>query len=57
MTLNEASKTLCERLGFVHEGTARQAQFVDGEYVDVERYGLLVDEWEGPKAVLDGLAV
>ena len=57
MTLNEASKTLCERLGFVHEGTARQARFVDREYVDVERYGLLVDEWESPKAVLDGLAV
>jgi RimJ/RimL family protein N-acetyltransferase len=54
MAPNDASRTLCERLGFVHEGTARQAQFADGEYVDVERYGLLVDEWESPREVLDG---
>lgn len=50
---NEASQTLCERLGFVHEGTAREAKFVDGRYVGVERYGLLVDEWDGPAAVFD----
>lgn len=50
---NDASKRLCERLGFVHEGVARESQFVDGAYVDVVRYGLLVDEWEGPDAVLD----
>ena len=53
MAPNEASVRLCERLGFVHEGTARKAQFAGGEYVDVERYGLLVDEWSGPEAVLD----
>ncbi|MFC7114111.1 GNAT family N-acetyltransferase [Natronoarchaeum sp. GCM10025703] len=51
---NEASIRLCERLGFDHEGTARESQFADGEFVDVERYGLLVDEWAGPEAVLDG---
>lgn len=50
---NEASRTLCKRLGFVHEGTTREAQFADGRYVDVERYGLLVDEWDGPAEVLD----
>lgn len=49
---NAASRRLCERLGFVHEGTARESQFLDGEYVDVERYGLLVDEWQGPDEVL-----
>jgi RimJ/RimL family protein N-acetyltransferase len=54
MERNEASRRLCERLGFVHEGTARETQFADGEYVDVERYGLLVDEWDGPEEILDG---
>ena len=53
MAPNQDSKTLCERLGFVHEGTARGTQFANGKYVDVERYGLLVDEWEGPTEVLD----
>lgn len=53
MTPNEASRALCERLGFVHEGTARETQFADGDYVDVERYGLLIDEWGGPEAVLE----
>ncbi|APX95348.1 GNAT family N-acetyltransferase [Natronorubrum daqingense] len=52
MAPNEASKTLCERLGFVHEGTAREAQFAGGEYVDVDRYGLLHDEWRGPNEIL-----
>lgn len=51
---NEAAATLCERLGFAHEGTARESQFADGRYVDVERWGLLVDEWDGPDAVLRG---
>jgi RimJ/RimL family protein N-acetyltransferase len=49
---NDASSRLCERLGFVHEGTAREAQFVDGSHVDVDRYGLLADEWAGTDAVL-----
>lgn len=52
MAPNERSKRLIERLGFTHEGTAREAQFADGRYVDVERYGLLVGEWNGPESVL-----
>ena len=52
MAPNDASQTLCKRLGVVHEGTTRETQFVDGEYVDVERYGLLSDEWDGPATVL-----
>ncbi|WP_254546364.1 GNAT family N-acetyltransferase [Halomarina pelagica] len=54
MAPNEASVALCERLGFVHEGTVRETSFVDGERVDDESYGLLVHEWEGPEAVLGG---
>lgn len=53
VTQNAASVTLCERLGFVHEGTTRETQFVAGAFVDVERFGLLVDEWRGLEAVLD----
>ncbi|MFC7214314.1 GNAT family N-acetyltransferase [Saliphagus sp. GCM10025334] len=53
MAPNDASRRLCERLGFVHEGTAREAQFADGDYVDVERYGLLEREWDDPNTVLD----
>jgi ribosomal-protein-alanine N-acetyltransferase len=50
---NTASIALCERLGFVHEGTSREYGFADGEYVDLERYGLLADEWDGPREVLN----
>jgi RimJ/RimL family protein N-acetyltransferase len=53
MVENDGGRGLCERLGFVHEGTARESQFTDGSFVDVERYGLLEDEWDGPDAVLD----
>ncbi|MFB6220757.1 MAG: GNAT family N-acetyltransferase [Halolamina sp.] len=53
MDRNDASRRLCDRLGFVHEGTAREAQFTDGKFVDAERYGLLEAEWDRPEAVLD----
>lgn len=51
---NEASIALAETLGFVHEGTNREDGYRDGRYVDVERYGLLEQEWDGPEAVLGG---
>lgn len=54
MAPNERSQRLIKRLGFVHEGTAREAQFADGKYVDTDRYGLLHDEWDGPEEVLTG---
>ncbi len=44
---NEPSQKLLEQLGFEHEGSHREATFVDGEYQDVHWYGLLVDEWTG----------
>lgn len=50
---NDASRQLCERLGFVEEGAAREAWFLDGEHVDAVHYGLLEREWDGPAAVLD----
>ncbi|QLH84470.1 GNAT family N-acetyltransferase [Halosimplex pelagicum] len=44
---NEASKRVVEKLGFTHEGTKRDDDFVDGEYVDREVYAVLSGEWEG----------
>jgi RimJ/RimL family protein N-acetyltransferase len=48
---NEASLALCDRLDFTHEGTRRDAAFADGSFVDLEQFGLLEDEWDGPAAV------
>jgi len=42
---NLASRAIPERLGFKHEGTAREAALVRGHYVDVEQYGMLKREW------------
>ena len=50
---NEASRRLCARLGFVEEGAAREAWFLDGAHVDAVHYGLLDREWDGPAAVLE----
>jgi RimJ/RimL family protein N-acetyltransferase len=50
---NEASIALLDRVGFVHEGTRREAAFADGEYVDSEEYGLLARDWDGHEAALE----
>jgi RimJ/RimL family protein N-acetyltransferase len=42
---NDGSRGLLETLGFDREGRFREAAFVEGEYVDVLRYGLLASEW------------
>lgn len=42
---NPAGCRVFEKLGFQEEGVFRKEGFVDGEYVDVHRYGLLADEW------------
>jgi len=44
---NDASQRVLEKAGYVEEATLRKEAFVDGEYVDVHRYGLLADEFEG----------
>jgi ribosomal-protein-alanine N-acetyltransferase len=43
---NEPSRRLLESIGFTHEGTIRDGQFIDGEYQDTLWYGVLEDEWE-----------
>ena len=43
---NPASRRVLEKLGFSEEGHLRQESFIDGEFEDVYRYGLLADEWD-----------
>ncbi|MHB9288334.1 GNAT family N-acetyltransferase [Halobacteriales archaeon Cl-PHB] len=42
---NPGSCRVMEKVGFQQEGILRDEAFVEGERVDVVRYGLLVDEW------------
>lgn len=41
---NPASSRVLEKAGFAEEGRLRREAFVDGERVDLIRYGLLADE-------------
>lgn len=44
---NRPSQRVMEKLGFEREGVQRQAQFVDGEFVDSYLYGMLREDWDG----------
>jgi RimJ/RimL family protein N-acetyltransferase len=48
LTMNQPSRRLFARLGFVHEGTRRQGYFTAGRRLDVELYGLLSSEFTRP---------
>lgn len=42
---NTGSRRVLEKVGFTEEGVHRKEAFVNGEFVDVHRYGLLASEW------------
>lgn len=44
---NSGSRRVLERVGFEEEARLREHAFVDGERVDVYRYGLLASEFDG----------
>ncbi|WP_246941389.1 GNAT family N-acetyltransferase [Bacillus pinisoli] len=44
---NKKSRSVPERLGFINEGTIRQAEWLYDHYVDHIVYGVLVNEWRG----------
>jgi ribosomal-protein-serine acetyltransferase len=43
---NEKSCAIPKRLGFQFEATLREAQLVNGKYMDVSVYAMLAREWE-----------
>lgn len=57
LAFDEARIDALRRAGFVHEGTLRQHIRWDGDYVDVELYGLLEDEWPGYAAKVEALGL
>ncbi|MEO1620362.1 MAG: GNAT family protein [Cyanobacteria bacterium J06632_3] len=44
-TQNHRSRAIPKRLGFQHEGTLREAQWIDTHYVDHEIYAMLRRDW------------
>ena len=44
-TSNLPSQGIPKRLGFKHDGTARDASYVNNEYMDLEIYSMLDHEW------------
>ena len=44
---NKGSHRIWQKLGFRHEATFSEAEFIDGEFTDVHFYAVLEDEWEG----------
>lgn len=45
-TANIASRRIPESIGFRHEGTQRQAEWLYDHFVDLEMYSLLHQEWQ-----------
>ena len=50
---NRASARVAEKLGFTHEGIARQATLSRGEHHDMRQYALLRNEWNAAARKVD----
>ena len=48
-TENHRSRAVPERLGFTHEGTYRQAEWLYDHFVDLEAYAMLASDWEAAR--------
>jgi RimJ/RimL family protein N-acetyltransferase len=46
---NIASQRVLEKNGFQREGTLRKASYLRGEWIDIDIYSILREEWNGPK--------
>jgi ribosomal-protein-serine acetyltransferase len=46
---NWRSRAIPERLGFREEGILRQAELVDGSYLDTVVYAMLKEDWLAPE--------
>ncbi|MFD2616277.1 GNAT family N-acetyltransferase [Terrilactibacillus laevilacticus] len=42
---NDSSRAVARRLGFIHEGHIRSAEWLHGHYIDHDLYGLLQSDW------------
>ena len=42
---NARSRAIPERLGFYRDGVRREAQFLNGRYIDIAVYGMTAGEW------------
>ena len=47
---NERSCAIPKRLGFQFEGVLREAQLLDGKYLDTNVYAMLARDWKKPTA-------
>ncbi|MHB8450983.1 MAG: GNAT family N-acetyltransferase [Mycobacteriales bacterium] len=43
--LNPRARHVCEKVGFVHEGTMRQTLCWQGQWIDAELMAMLASEW------------
>ncbi len=48
-TGNQKSRAIPERLGFMPEGVIRQAQWINGRFVDLAIYGMLNSDWSAER--------
>jgi ribosomal-protein-alanine N-acetyltransferase len=44
---NIASQRMFEKVGFVQEGRIQESFYINGQYCDCLRYGLIANEWKG----------